>query len=181
MSGGPLWKGRSSGLHWGIRGYWLKGFTTDDSDPEESPEENLQGIASNLGEYANISGDIWVEFKNVGWRFLKFDNDTVELQHDSIRDFIMAEEGIRQKQTVWCLDYVKRFKQTIAPEAAPKCASFHLLETIFRKFDSPSFQEMYILIPEFEISKEIVNFPYSEDGQGTFYEKFQLTRRKDIR
>ena len=71
----------------------------------------MQGITSNLSKYTNISGDIWVEFKNVGREFLKFDNNIVELQHNSIRDFIMVEEGIRQKQTVRCPDCVKRFKQ----------------------------------------------------------------------
>lgn len=90
------------------------------------------------------------ELKKIGREFLKFlDDDVVELQHESVRDFVKQEaKDMLRKRTVLCIECMKRLSQDSTFKAAPKHGHLLMAERILRNLNSSTFQKQYILIPD---------------------------------
>lgn len=102
----------------------------------------------------NDERDSIKRLKAVGRDFLKFSSDIVEVRHQSVRDFINSEGSLLRNPRI-CPECTKRVKQDLIYQAAPKYGHFMIVESIFQKLKSPSFQAKFIIKGFGENSKDI--------------------------
>ena len=88
--------------------------------------------------------------KVVGRDFLKFSSTVVDVQHQSVRDFIHSEGKSLPRDPRTCPECIKRMDQDSVYQASPKHGHLIMVENIFRKLMSPLFQDKFILIKGFE-------------------------------
>ncbi|KAM0805820.1 hypothetical protein BDR22DRAFT_187859 [Usnea florida] len=95
--------------------------------------------------------------KAVGRDFLKFSSTgIIEVQHQSVRDFINSEGSLLRDPRI-CPECVKRMNRDSIYQAAPKHGHLMMVERIFEKLVSPSFQNKFILKGFLENSKDKAN------------------------
>ena len=82
--------------------------------------------------------------KEVGRDFLKFSSTVVDLQHKSVRDFVCDEEMSQARDPRTCPECIKRINQESTYQASPKHGHLIMVERIFDKLMSPSFQRKFI-------------------------------------
>ena len=91
--------------------------------------------------------------KAVGRDFLNFSSDIIEVQHQSVRDFINSEGSLLRDSRI-CPECVKRMNQDSIYQAAPKHGHLMVVENIFQKLKSPSFEAKFIIKGFGENSKD---------------------------
>ena len=64
--------------------------------------------------------DVANELRLAGRDFLVVDGQHIEIQHNSVRDFVLSEEEAIKPDEVQCPECRKRLKETYAYEAGPK-------------------------------------------------------------
>lgn len=124
----------------------LENMYEEDDTYEE--EENIEDIET-AEEYDESSRATIEDLKRIGREFLKFDSNIIGLQHNSVRDFIAADEKQMGRQNTRCPECADRFKQTSTYQASPKYGHLLMVENLLRKLNSPSFQKKFILIEGF--------------------------------
>ena len=141
--------------------YEEPGYDQDDSEHDENEDStnsfkpfgvsastNFQDKNINDEERESIK-----RLKTVGRDFLKFSSDIVEVQHQSVRDFINSEGSLLRVPRI-CPECIKRVKQDLIYQAAPKHGHLMIVESIFQKLKSPSFQAKFIIKGFEENSKD---------------------------
>ena len=134
------------------------GYDQDDLDHDENGDSNSSlrpfGVSASTDfQDKNIDDEERESIKRlkvVGRDFLKFSSDIIEVQHQSVRDFINSEEESLPRDSRICPECVKRMLQDSIYQAAPKHGHLAMVESIFQKLMSPSFQEKFILIKNSE-------------------------------
>ena len=86
--------------------------------------------------------------KTVGRDFLKFSSAVVSIQHRSVRDFLKSQERSLPHHPNICPECAQRMNQESTYQASPKHGHLIMVENIFRKLMSPSFQDKFIIIKE---------------------------------
>ena len=133
------------------------GYDQDDSEYKENEDSDSSlgafGVSAGMGcqdkNNDNEERESIKRLKAVGRDFLKFSSDIIEVQHQSVRDFINSEEGSLYRDSRICPECVKRMNQDPIYQAAPKHGHLMMVESIFQKLMSPSFQEKFIIIKRF--------------------------------
>ena len=141
--------------------YEEPGYDQDDSEYDEieditnsfkpfgvSASTNIQDKNIDNEERESIK-----RLKVVGRDFLKFSSDIIEVQHQSVRDLINSEGSLLRDSRI-CPECVKRMNQDSIYQAAPKHGHLMIVESIFQKLKSPSFQAKFILKGFGENSKD---------------------------
>lgn len=109
------------------------------------PIENSGGLLEFAEQYDERSRRTIDDLKRIGREFLKFDSNIIGLQHNSVRDFIIADEKhMPQSWSTRCPECAVRFSQTSTHEASPKYGHLLMVENMFRKLNSSSFQKKFI-------------------------------------
>ena len=132
----------------------------DDDNPEyedsEDSDSNSAVIGVSTGTEAQETGIDYRDresikrLKAVGRDFLKFSSAVVDIQHKSVRDFVHSEEKSLPRDPRICPECIKRLNQDSTYQASPKYGHLIMVENIFRKLMSPSFQNKFIIIRGFE-------------------------------
>ena len=138
------------------------GFDQDDSDYDENVDSKSSlgplGVSAGMDfQDRNIDDEERESIKRlkvVGRDFLKFSPDIIEVQHQSVRDFINSEEGFLLRDPKICPECVKRMDQDSIYQATPKHGHLIMVERIFQKLMSPSFQDKFIIKGSGENSKD---------------------------
>lgn len=118
-----------------------------------TPVETSGGDIDAASQHDETSRATIEELKRIGREFLKFDSNIIGLQHNSVRDFIVADEKQMHRQSSRCPECAERFNQTSTHPASPKYGHLLMVKNMFHKLNSPSFQKKFILIEGF-IEKE---------------------------
>jgi hypothetical protein len=92
----------------------------DDYADSESESEASGAVTRRAQESTPFSRDISKELRIAGRDFLVFDGDYIDIQHNSIRDFILEEEERIKHEVEHCAECKSRLQETIAFEAGPK-------------------------------------------------------------
>ena len=138
------------------------GYDQDDLEYKENEEADSSlvafGVSAGMGfqdkNIDNEERESIRRLKAVGRDFLKFSSDIVEVQHQSVRDFINSVEGSLLRDSRICPECVKRMNQDSIYQAAPKHGHLMMVESIFQKLMSPSFQEKFIIKGFGKINKD---------------------------
>ena len=135
-------------------------FGHDDDDPQyedsEDSNSNSAVIGVSTGSEVQETGidyrdrDSIKILKAVGRDFLKFSATVVDIQHKSVRDFVHSEEKLLPRDPRICPECIKRLNQDSTYQASPKYGHFTMVENIFRKLKSSSFQKKFIFFRGFE-------------------------------
>ncbi|KAF2464652.1 uncharacterized protein BDR25DRAFT_96086 [Lindgomyces ingoldianus] len=115
-----------------------------ESDSEESILALVPRESTPFGQNW-ATRDIEKDLKAAGREFLRFDGQFIEIQHNSIRDFVLAEEEAIKHEIERCGECRKRFQETIAYEAGPKEGNLIICRTIIQRLNNPAFQKEHII------------------------------------
>lgn len=89
--------------------------------------------------------------RRAGREFLWFGpKNTIEFQHNSVRDYISEDENIALSFVVGCLECQKRQNQISTFEAGKKHGHLRMIESIMSNLNSASFQEAHIWLDSIE-------------------------------
>ena len=127
-------------------------YDQDDLEYKETEEfDNSSaafGVSADVGfqdrNFDNEERESIKRLKAVGRDFLKFSSDIIEVQHQSVKDLINSEEESLRRDSRICPECVKRMNQDSINGATPKHGHLMMLESIFQKLMSPSFQAKFI-------------------------------------
>ncbi len=137
------------------------GLDEDDSRYEDNEESDnypvdigiSTGVETQEEANDNEGRESIKRLKVVGRDFLKFSSTVVDVQHKSVRDFIHSEENPLPLDPGTCPECVKRMNQDSIYQASPKHGHLIIVENIFRKLRSPSFQDKFIIIKGFRTDR----------------------------
>ena len=107
------------------------GYKTTDVRYETS-EESDKGSDGRERESIGV-------LRGIGRDFLKFDSSAVDVQHQSVRDFIMNDEKALHLDPTLCRKCLERISQESTFQAGPKHGHLIMAENLFRKLNSTSF------------------------------------------
>ena len=120
------------------------GYDQDDSEYDDEIEDSDNslrpfGVSASTDFQDKNTDDEEREsikrLKAVGRDFLKFSSNIIEVQHQSVRDFINSEGSLLRNSRV-CPECVKRMNQDSIYHAAPKHGHLIMVERIFEKLMS---------------------------------------------
>ena len=128
------------------------GYEQDDSESDENVDSNdllgPSGVSVGMDyQDKNIDDEERESIKRlrvVGRDFLKFSADIIEVQHQSVRDFVNSEGESLLRGSRICPE-CGRMNQDSIYQAAPKHGHLMMVESIFQKLMSPSFQDKFII------------------------------------
>jgi len=118
-------------------------FASDTDDTDDDDDSNREVIP--YEEVYGATRDVAKDLRVAGREFLKFDGPFLEMQHESVRDFIYTEEEAVEQEVERCPDCRKRFQETIAYEAGPKEGRYVICKIIVRRLNNEEFREKFIL------------------------------------
>lgn len=132
----------------------------DEDDPEYEDIEDSGNSRAVIGVSTGTEvQEEAIDYKNresikrlkaVGRDFLKFSLAIVDVQHQSVRDFINSEERSLPQDSRICPECVKRMNRDSTYQASPKYGHLIMVENLFRKLMSPLFQDNFIIIKGLE-------------------------------
>lgn len=131
-----------------------------------------QETFSKLDQLADERHEILSDLRRIGRDFLKFNGNIVELDHKSVRDFVLDDERLARRQTLRCSECEERVANSSVFQAGNKHGHLLMVQMILRHLNSPSFQKKYIL-QEHSAIAPVRAFEAStiNNGAGPFFEK----------
>lgn len=122
---------------------------SDYADFETEPEGTFNiDSGTPFVDNSTHTRDIAKELRLAGRDFLIIDQDNfIDTQHNSIRDFILSEEEAIRHVEAKCEECKNRFRETIAFEAGPKAGNFIICKTILQRLNNAEFQKEHIILP----------------------------------
>ncbi|ATZ57220.1 hypothetical protein BCIN_14g03780 [Botrytis cinerea B05.10] len=102
--------------------------------------------------------------RSAGRKFLQFGNanNSIELDHNSVRDYVYEDEEMRDTTTL-CEECRKKNNDSLAFEAGGKYGNLLMIENIMKTLNSESFQKKFIWIAGVDDGKDVIR-PSSEYG-----------------
>ena len=142
-----------------------------DLAPEDSEDSDTDTVVATVVEIspgmeaqervAEYDRDSIKRLKEVGRDFVKFSSAVVDVQHQSVRDFINSEEMSQPRDPRICSECAKRMNHESAYQASPKNGHLIMVERIFEKLMSASFRDKFIIIGSFDQTKADAGLVFS--------------------